>query len=499
MTDAPYNIVLILTDQHRADHLSCYGNPVLSTPHLDSLAARGLRCTRCYVANPSCMPNRATLLTGCLPSLHGVRYNGIPLHAQTETFVQTLRQAGYHTALIGKSDAHLLRPPTEQDQGEVECSQPYYGFDEVYVSTGYGDTVWGHYWQWLTARHPQPHTLRGAANALPLDRAVPLPQAWRTRVPEELYPTTYITAQTVQYLERHTALERPAPFFLYCSFPDPHHPFTPPGRYFDRYVPEDIPLPAAWGNTHRHTPPHMQALLQARGTLAAARHTFGAFAVSAEEARQAIALTYGMLAMVDDGVGQILATLDRLGLAKRTMVLFTSDHGDLMGDHQFLLKGPYHFQGLIRVPLLLTIPGKTTGAVTDALVCTMDLAATLLHLAGLEPSARMQGRSLVPLLADPGATVRDHVLIEDDGPRPLLPGAPHPMRLRTLVTSQWRLTYYDGFPFGELYDLQDDALEHRNLWEVPAAQGARAAVSEQLLRSLIAHHARSPWSDTGPA
>jgi arylsulfatase len=179
--------------------------------------------------------------------------------------------------------------------------------------------------------------------------------------------------------------------------------------------------------------------------------------------------------------------------------MFTSDHGDLMGDHQFLLKGPYHFQGLIRVPLLLTIPGKTTGTVTDALVCTMDLAATLLHLAGLESSARMQGRSLVPLFADPGATVRDHVLIEDDGPRPLLPGAPQPTRLRTLVTPQWRLTYYDGFPFGELYDLQDDPLEHRNLWEVPAAQSTRAALSEQLLRSLIAHHAHSLWSDAVPA
>ena len=224
MADAPYNIVLILTDQHRADHLSCYGNPVLSTPHLDSLAVRGLRCRRCYVANPSCMPNRATLLTGCLPSLHGVRYNGIPLHAQTETFVQTLRQAGYHTALIGKSDAHLRRPPTEQDQGEVEHSQPYYGFDEVYVSTGYGDTVWGHYWQWLTARHPQPHTLRGAANALPLDRPVPLPQAWRTRVPEELYPTTYITEQRRNTLNAIPPWRAPPHFFSTAPFLTPITP-----------------------------------------------------------------------------------------------------------------------------------------------------------------------------------------------------------------------------------------------------------------------------------
>lgn len=194
MTDAPDNILLILTDQHRADHLSCYGNTVLATPHLDRLAARGVRCTRCYVANPSCMPNRATLLTGCLPSLHGVRYNGLPLPTETTTFVHTLRHAGYHTALIGKSDVHMRRPPTEHTPWESDLPQPYYGFDEVAVSTGHGDIVGGDYWRWLTERHPQPHTLRGEANALPLDRPVPLAQAWRTRMPEELYPTSYITA-----------------------------------------------------------------------------------------------------------------------------------------------------------------------------------------------------------------------------------------------------------------------------------------------------------------
>lgn len=147
-----------------------------------------------------------------------------------------------------------------------------------------------------------------------------------------------------------------------------------------------------------------------------------------------MALTYGMLALVDDGVGQILGALERLGVAERTVVLFTSDHGDLMGDHQRLLKGPYHFQGLIRVPLILTVPGRTHGTVTDALVSSMDVAATLLHLAGLEPPRQMQGQSLLPLLADPQTTLREAILIEDDGPRPLLSGAPQPMRLRTLVT-----------------------------------------------------------------
>jgi arylsulfatase A-like enzyme len=235
----------------------------------------------------------------------------------------------------------------------------------------------------------------------------------------------------------------------------------------------------------------MQMLIKELGTPEAIRHTPAAFAVTAAEARDALALTYGLIHMIDDGVGRILDTLERLGLAENTVVLFTSDHGDLMGDHQLMLKGPYHFQGLVRVPLLLRVPGKTTRAVTSALACTVDLAPTILHLAALEPYHGMQGHSLVPLLEAPGTTVREHVLIEDDGQRPLK-GTNRPVRLRTLLTPEWRLTYYDGFAFGELYNLQDDPLEHRNLWNLPEAQAMQAALSERLLRTIIDQQDRSP-------
>jgi arylsulfatase A-like enzyme len=526
----PYNFLLIMTDQQRADHLSCYGNTVLTTPNLDRIAADGLRFERFYVANPVCMPNRATLMTGRLPSNHGVRHNGIPLHPRTNTCVHLLRNAGYRTALVGKS--HLqnmgagaavlqkappawpvhgtldgrfaeplirdesLRTDIElmsrwRDEGEVEIPRPYYGFDEVRLTINHGDFVSGHYQMWLAGRHPAPDTLHGPAHALPAGRPLHIPQAWRTRVPEELYPTTYITEQSVQYLERYAASGAAAPFFLFCSFPDPHHPFAPPGRYFDLYKPDDIPLPPAWGNTHDHTPPPMQMLIKELGTPDAVRHTPAAFAITAEEARDALALTYGMIRMIDDGVGRILDTLERLGLAENTVVLFTSDHGDLMGDHQLMLKGPYHFQGLIRVPLLLRVPGKITKAVTSALACTVDLAPTILHLAALEPYHGMQGHSLVPLLNAPGATVREHVLIEADGQGPLK-GTNRLVRLRTLLTPEWRLTYYDGFAFGELYNLQDDPLEHRNLWNLPEAQAVQAALSERLLRTIIDQQDRSP-------
>jgi arylsulfatase A-like enzyme len=526
----PYNFLLIMTDQHRADHLSCYGNTVLTTSQIDRIAADGLRFERFYVANPVCMPNRATLMTGRMPSNHGVRHNGIPLHPRSNTVAHVLRQAGYRTALVGKS--HLqnmgvgsavlhkappgwpvrgtlekrfsepmlpddsLRTDIEllarwRDEGEVEVPRPYYGFDEVNLTISHGDFVRGHYQNWLAQQHPHPERLRGEKHALPPGRPLHISQAWRTRVPEELYPTTYITAHTVQYLERYAAAGTHEPFFLFCSYPDPHHPFAPPGRYFDLYRPEDIPLPPAWGNAHDRTPPHMQALVKELGTPDAVRHSPAAFAVTAEEAREAIALTYGLLHMIDDGIGQILDTLERLGLAANTVVLFTSDHGDLMGDHQLMLKGPYHFQGLIRVPLLIKVPGHAAGCVTTSLASTVDLAQTMLHLAELEPYHGMQGQSLGPLLDDATATIHAQLLIEDDGQRPLK-GTNRPIRLRTLLTPEWRLTYYDGFTFGELYNLADDPLEHRNLWNEPAAQATKRALSEDLLRVMIDQQDRSP-------
>src|SRR5215831_1974759 len=530
MADTPYNFLLIMTDQQRADHLRCYGNTVLATPNLDRIAAGGVRFERFYVANPVCMPNRATLMTGRLPSNHGVRHNGLPLHPRSNTFVHLLRNAGYRTALVGKSHLQnmgtapgaLLKTPSAwpvrqplapgwhesllpeasaptdyeliprwRDQGHVDIPRPYYGFDDVFLTIGHGDKVWGHYQQWLAARHPQFTSLRGPHNALPAGCALHIPQAWRTRVPEELYPTAYITEQAVHYLEQHAAAKSQAPFFLFCSFPDPHHPFVPPGHYFDLYKPNDIPLPSAWGNAHEHTPPHMQALMKELGTPEAVRHSPAAFAVTAEETREAIALTYGMISMIDDGVGRILDTLERLGLTENTVVLFTSDNADLMGDQQIMLKGPYHFQGLIRVPMLINVPGLTTGTVTRTLGCTVDLAQTVLHLAGLEPYNGIQGHSLAPLLTDPTATIHEQVFIEDDGQR-ALKGTDLPIRLRTLMTPEWRLTYYDGFAFGELYNLVDDPLEHRNLWNVPEAQGRRAVLSEQLLRTMIDQQDRSP-------
>ena len=517
------NILLIITDQHRADHLGCYGNPIVRTPNIDSLADVGLRFDRFYVASPSCMPNRATLMTGRMPSLNGVRHNGISLSLDQTTFVDVLRAAGFETALIGKAhlqsisgkaithglptvdprftapplglgearrpshDAHAYAQelPDSWDEDETfDVALPFYGFDHVRLAVGHGDEITGHYRRWLVARGGDPAALIGRANALPTETKCP--QAWRTRVPEELHSTSFVAEETLAFLDAHACASKP--FFLQCSFPDPHHPFTPPGRYWDMYDPASIPPPPAFHHPDDQKPPHLAALHRERaaGRANPAGHTVSA--VDEAQTRAAIALTYGSISMIDDAVGRVLARLRALGLDENTVVIFTSDHGDLMGDHQLLLKGALHYQGLIRVPCVWRDPVRGAGVV-DALCGTIDLPTTILHRAGLAGANGMQGLDLLEVAR--GDLHRDALVIEDN-PRRSYMDFPSNFGVRTLVTSRWRLTVYASVAWGELYDLDNDPLEFCNLWSDPAHAGLRGELVETLLRRMI------DLSDTSP-
>jgi len=511
------NFVFIITDQHRADHLGCYGNPVLQTPHIDALASGGTRFDRFYVATPICMPNRSTLMTGRMPSLHGVRGNGIPLSLDNVTFVELLRAAGYRTSLIGKSHlqnmtelAPLMRaanspgrekivaypealraPLGEAYEQEMPASwrrpdhrvrTPFYGFDEVELCDGHGDLTHGDHERWAAERDPNYAALRGPENAFP--SAFSVPQAWRTRMPEELYPTTYITDRTIALIERCAATPD-QPFFVQCSFPDPHHPFTPPGKYWDRYAPADVALPPTCAPPGADAPPHLNWLYEQYTSGNAKRNSTNVIFISPEEAREAIALTYGMIAMIDDSVGRIVAALKGAGIAEDTVLVFTSDHGDFMGDHGLLFKGPLHYDGLIRVPFIWNDPAVAPQPVSPVLSGTVDIAETILDRAGIAGYNGIQGGSLLPVIR--GATIpggRDAMLVEEEGQRTHL-GFDVPPGLRTLVTDRWRMSVYRGQAWGELYDLDADPGEVQNLWDDPAYRATRSELTEQLMRKSM--------------
>ena len=517
MTNRP-NFLFIITDQQRADHLGCAGNTVVQTPNIDGIASRGARWDRFYVANPICMPNRASIMTGRMSSLHGARHNGIPLSKDHTTFVELLRDAGYKTGLVGKShlqgftglpatnkfepveglhtpSVHLRdafkdnrhtpdydlevakkwnRPLADRIDGD------FYGFEHVEVVADHADRASGDYLLWARGQTEGFDNLVGPENALP-DNRIDAPQAWRTAVPEELYSTTWVADRSEAWLADQAKDD--APFFLQMSFPDPHHPFTPPGRYWDMYDPADIRLPATFGQGDL---PPIRDMREAMEKGTDPRDNQNPFAVTEDEARAIIALTYGMITMIDGAIGRVLKRLGELGLAKDTIVIFTSDHGDYMGDHGLMLKLLLHYQGIIRVPFIWHDPASPAGGrVEEGLASSIDIAPTILARAGIQPFNGMQGRDL-QTTAPPEA-----VIVEEDSQRTMI-GFDRPQRVRTVVTDSHRMSIRENEDWNELYDLASDPGETDNIYDKPEGEAARRKLSEIMLRRLIQLQDRSP-------
>ena len=517
MTDKP-NFLFIITDQQRADHVGCYGNSIVKTPNIDSIADDGTRWNRFYVANPICMPNRASIMTGRLSSLHGARHNGIPLSKDQTTFVELLRDAGYETGLIGKSHLQSFTglPATnsfEPREGRVTPSKPlrdahknnrhskdydlevknswttplatriddhFYGFNHVEVTADHADLACGDYLLWAREQRSDFDELVGPENAIG-DNRINAPQAWRTAVPEALYSTTWVADRTEQWLSDQADSDQP--FFLQMSFPDPHHPFTPPGKYWNMYDPEEIELPESFGKGQL---PPVTAMQEAMKNGTDPRDNQSPFAVTEREAREITALTYGMITMIDDAIGRVLKQLDNLGLRENTIVIFTSDHGDYMGDHGLMLKLLLHYQGLIRVPFIWNDPyHQNPEEQNGELASSIDISSTILERAGIQPYNGIQGRDLLDSAAP------EAVLVEEDSQRTMI-GFDRPQRVRTLVTDKHRMSLREGEDWDELYDLEHDPAELNNCYSDPAYAEVRRELTELMLRRTIELQDRSP-------
>ncbi len=510
------NFLFFITDQQRADWLGCSGHPVLKTPNIDSIAARGTRFENFHAASPICMPNRASLLTGRYPSLHGLRYNGCVLPENANTFVDVLAGSGYHTAAIGKShlqpftgmppmardataengeawritrpETYAEEPPHYEGEHRYDIKKPYYGYQHVDMVTSHGDRCGGHYGQWFRQNAPDWKALHDPANELAHNYSCP--QAYRTPIPEDLYPTAYIRDRTIDYLTSRA--DKDAPFFAFVSFPDPHHPFNPPGKYWDMYNPDDFDLPLPY-EAHQNPPPPLQWLHDnwKDGTGQMTPQT--AMMVNDQQIKEAMALSAGMMACIDDAVGDVLGALEDAGLSDDTVICYNSDHGDYMGDFNMILKGAMPFRSITRVPFIWSDPAAEASATSDALCSTVDLAATILERAGLQPFNGNQGQSFLKATHGEDGP-RSEALIEyNDGGKRL--GFESPARVRALVTAEWRYTVYLDQDWGELYDLTKDPGETHNLWESPAHKDIRAEMAERLNHHLIAQMDESPLSD----
>ena len=446
------NVLWICTDQQRYDTVGALGNPHVRTPHLDRLVAEGVAFERAYCQAPICTPSRASFLTGMYPSAIRACGNGNVRWAGAAPLVtRLLADAGYDCGLAGK--LHLAAA-----QGRVERR----GDD------GYRVFHWSHhprpdwpeghaYHEWLTAR---------GFDLDAVDRD-------NTRIPPELHQTTWCAEMAVEFMEE----EREGPWLFSVNPFDPHPPMNPPREIMARYDPESMP-----GPLFRESDLAAQARLDGVDfqTRAASPGTF--------DAKVEQAAYHAMIELIDRSVGAMLDALERTGQAENTLVIFTSDHGDALGDHGLRRKGCRFYDGLVRVPLIFRWPDRACAAIrTSALVELTDLAPALLDFAGLPHPARMQGRSLAPILtgeADPSHhrdVVRSEYFSALCAPgRQGFVGS----RATMLRDDRYKLVVYHNHPVGELFDMTEDPGEFTNLWDDPAHAEVRCALMKQSFDAL---------------
>ncbi len=472
------NFLIISADQHRADCLGIEGRRI-QTPHLDQLARDGTRFSTCITPCVVCQPARASILTGQLCRTHGVHDNGIDLDPSIgeRGFAGTLAASGYRTAFIGK--AHFSTFHTHEPTGTPECivssadyaddwNGPYMGFDSVELM------LVGHNW-FLPEKPPRGHHYerwfyadgRGdEKNALYRDSAGDTrgaAQTWHSRLPVAWHNSTWTADRAASWLRQHDNRE---PFCAWVSFPDPHHPFDCPEPWSRLHDPADVDLPRYRRRDFKGRPWWHEAVLTSEPTgsakSAGIRKKFSRIPEqSDEQLREIIANTYGQIALIDHGVGRMLIALEEAGLAENTIVIYLSDHGDWLGDHGLILKGPMHYEGLLRVPLIMRGPGIPAATVNDNPVSTLDLSPTLLDYAGVAPMLTQHGSSLRGLI-ESESSVRSHAMNEWE----LLPTRTGiGLSLRTVRTRSHKLTMDLTSGAGELYDLEADPFETKNVIE----------------------------------
>ncbi len=408
------------------------------------------------------------MFTGLYPRHHRVICNGMALDDSLPTLAGCLAAAGYQTYGVGKFHLQPILAPVERAMPEsaafwsTEASRgwegPYFGFEQVGFAIGEADLVpesGGHYVRWLEENHPEVLRMFGPEAAL--DPApVDMPDTWKCAVPPEWHYNTWIAEHAVDFLQRAEP-----PFFLYASFPDPHHPFTPSRPYSDRYRPEEVTLPRCDPGEIAHLPDYVHDLAGGHDQRTAAEQgsTLLTEGVSEPTMRRVLVHTHGMIDMLDERVGWILDALEQHGRSQNTIVIFTSDHGEYLGDHGLLRKGPLTYRQVREVPMVIRGPGIDPGHRSDSLTGHIDLMPTVLDFAGV-PCPTGDGQSLRSLLEGRVPSVRDYLFTEYH-PRNRAFAAVYN---QTVVTRNWRLSIYPcNREWDELFDLREDPDEHHNL------------------------------------
>ena len=450
------NLLILMCDQLRKDYLGCYGNEYVRTPNLDEIARDSVIFDHCFVNNPICMPNRMSLFTGLYPHNHNQWTNGNQLEHPIPTMADYLAECGYTTASIGKihfecTDCGPNAPRISMEDhrlwtekgDNIDWYGPYWGYQHVELTCGHATTPIAHYGKWYHEHGGKDEW----AKAKPVEGFDACPV---TTMPERLHDSLFVGERSADYIRAHAKSD--APFFLVASFPDPHHPFQPPLETARRYADAPVKLPVNEDDDlltrprryryHKYGVWHRAGLLQPLegmpaedvekcGSCAKLIESFmdpkilaglglethgnsntsrkAPAVITPHERDQRIRNTYAMIDLIDQGIGKILEALKETGSLDDTLILFLSDHGELMGDHGTWLKGPFFYDGLINTPLIIRTPGCSAGK-TKALASSVDVLPTCFELLGVPIPYVCDGVSLVP--AFHGEPVRKECLIE---------------------------------------------------------------------------------------
>ncbi len=453
----PTNILWLTTDQQRYDTIRALGNSKINTPNIDRLIGEGVAYSNAFCQSPVCTPSRASFLTGRYPRTTRCRQNGQQMPADEILLPKMFADAGYRCGLAGK--LHL-----------ASCSDQKI---EKRIDDGYHDFHWSH--------HPQPdwgdtnaYTAWLSRKGKTWDELYNQPPSgsayWKSGIPTEHHQTTWCAEETIDFITEN----KDQPWFFTFNCFAPHHPFDPPAEFLERYDPADMPLPKTRDGELDSKPSFQQ--LDAEW----AHNSKGEFHTGAmidDDRREVCAAYYAMCEHIDHEVGRILAALEETGQSENTLVIFMSDHGEMLGDHGIYFKGPHFYDEAVRVPLVLRLPGVFEGGeIRDGLVELIDLAPTMLEVAGVEPPPhRLQGKSLT----DPEFK-RDHVFSEYYNS--WTHGDAYGSMLRT---ADEKIVIYHGTGQGEYYDLSNDPDEFENRFNDPECSNRVRALMQQCFDASV--------------
>ena len=430
MQGARPNILFLFSDQHRHDAMGCSGAPICETPALDALAESGVQMMHAFTPTALCSPARAALLTGLFPHNNGQlanmgNFNGVFDTQMLDAigYPRLLSEVNYSVNYVGKW--HLPRP---------------------------GDSAFWHFDDWLTEAQYASETAEAGFDADParevqrLEWGERAPFCGRAELPAERMQEAWCADKTIELLNKHAGGD--SPFMIFTSFFGPHFPYAVPAPYDTMYDPDAVERWANFDDAFIDKP-----LIQQKELM-----RWNAGHLTWPDWQRVIAHYWGYCTFIDAQIARILARLDALDLAENTVVIYCSDHGDMVGSHRLFNKGMYMYDEIYRIPLLIRWPGVTTaGTRCNEFVSLVDLMPTLLDIADVQPPHTLDGRSLKPLMQ--GASVPDwpdDIFAEFHGYESTL------FSQRMVRTKRWKYIYNPGAE-DELYDIAGDPAELHNL------------------------------------